>query len=64
MIGSFALVFWIQYLDKNYNKKSKFDKFKIPIITAALVGFIGEIYQKQEVSNNLNQEIFTDIPNF
>ncbi len=64
MIGSFALVFWIQFMDKNYNKKSKFDKFKIPVITAALVGLIGEFLGNEKPCNNINQEIFTEIPKF
>ncbi len=63
MLGSFILVFWIQSLDKNLNKKSKFDRLKFPIVTAALVGLMSEYLPKLEKCN-VPQEIFTEIPNF
>jgi len=64
MIGSFILIFWIQSMDKNIKKKSKFDRFKFPIITAALIGLISEYIPQSQEYSPVQQQIFTEIPNF
>lgn len=65
MIGSFALVYWLQFCDKNFKNKSKFDKLKLPIVTSALVGLVSLISSDNGVKKNIvNQDIFTDMANF
>ena len=65
MIGSFIVVYWIQFFDKNFKNKSKFDKLKLPIITSALVGLVSLISTENSIEKKIvNQDIFTEIPNF
>lgn len=65
MIGSFIVVYWIQFCDKNFKNKSKFDKLKLPIITSALVGLVSLISTENSIEKKIvNQDIFTEIPNF
>ena len=69
MIGSFCLIYWLQSLDKNFNKKTKFDKFKIPILASALIGLISQTCSNSSInliSNKIanNQEIFTEVADF
>ena len=68
MIITFSLVCWLQSTDKNFKKKSKFDKLKLPILTASIVGLLSQYICEKGVSNikNIatNQEIFTEVPNF
>ena len=65
MVGSFALVYWLQFCDKNFKNKSKFDKLKLPIVTSALVGLVSLISSDNIVKKNIvNQDIFTDMANF
>ena len=63
MIVTFAFVFFLQINEKNFNKKSKFDKLKIPIISSSMVGLIS-YYIKKPNENCDNQRIFTEGPNF
>lgn len=65
MIGSCVLVYWLQFCDKNFKNKSKFDKLKLPIVTSALVGLVSLISCDNGVKKNIvNQDIFTDMANF
>ena len=65
IIGSCALVYWLQFCDKNFKNKSKFDKIKLPLITTALVGLVSLISNEPIPKKNIvNQEIFTEIANF
>ena len=64
MIVTFAFVFFLQINEKNFNKKSKFDKFKIPIISSSMVGLISYYVQNPKCKNNYSQQIFTEGPNF
>ena len=65
IIGSCALVYWLQFCDKNFKNKSKFDKLKLPIITSALVGLVSLISTENSIEKKIvNQDIFTEIPNF
>ena len=65
MIVTFSVVYWIQFCDKNFKNKSKFDKIKLPLITTALVGLVSLISNEPIPKKNIvNQEIFTEIANF
>lgn len=65
MIFTFVLIYFIQSMDKNFKKKCKFDKFKLPILSSAIVGLIAQyscdITPGRKV---ISQDIFTEIPNF
>lgn len=72
MIGTFVLVYLIQSMDKKYknklNTKNIFDKFKIPLLAASIVGLSTEYFFETNVSSVstpvLHQDIFTEVPNF
>ena len=66
MLASFLLVCWIQHNDKNHYKKTKFDRFKLPILTSALIGLISNYVCENNDNNSdlITQKIFTEIPNF
>ena len=67
MVGTFALIYCIQSTDKNFKKKSKFDKLKFPILSGAIVGLVSQYLCENNVKGrNLigSQDIFTEIPNF
>ena len=72
MTGTFVLVYLIQCMDKKYKNKlttkNMFDKFKIPLLAAAIVGLSTEyLFESNTYSASspaLNQDIFTEVPNF
>ena len=70
MFGTFVLIYWFQSIDKSFNKKNNFEKFKIPVISSALVGLISQyICDPTSISDIIssqsnNQEIFTEVPDF
>ena len=76
MMGTFILVYLIQSMDKKYinsskNKKSYvniFNRFKMPLLAAAIVGLSTEyLFDDQLYTNSspaFNQDIFTEVPNF
>jgi len=68
MVGTFVLIYWFQSIDKSFNKKNNFEKFKIPVLSSALVGLISQYicgYTDLEfISSHSNQEIFTEVANF
>lgn len=71
MIGTFFLIYWLQSMDKNFNKKNKFDKYKIPVISSALIGLISHyVCESNSISDIIgsnsskSQEIFTEVPDF
>ena len=69
MFGTFVLIYWFQSQDKNFSKKNKFEKFKIPIISTALVGLISYYTCDSTPISNIigshsNQEIFTEVADF
>ena len=70
MVGTFFLIFWLQSMDKNFNKKNNFDKYKIPVISSAIVGLISHYVCDTKSITNLigntsqSQEIFTEVPDF
>ena len=69
MFGTFVLIYWFQYIDKSFNKKNNFEKFKIPVLSSAIVGLIsqyicGYTYGSQFINPHSNQEIFTEVASF
>ena len=69
MFGTFVLIYWFQSIDKNFNKKNNFEKFKIPVLSSALVGLISQYICNSSsvsdfVSSHSNQEIFTEVADF
>ncbi len=67
MISTFVLIYFIQTTDKNFKKKSKFDKFKFPLLSSAIVGLISQYLcdNNDKIKNNIgNQDIFTEIADF
>ena len=69
MFGTFVLIYWLQSIDKHFNKKNKFEKFKIPVLSCALVGLISQyLCNSTSVSEFTKtrpiQEIFTEVPDF
>lgn len=72
MIGTFVLVYMLQYMDKKFKNKTLrnnfFDVTKIPLLTSAIVGLstlyiFDEDYHNSSSPANI-QEIFTEVPNF
>ena len=69
MFGTFVLIYWLQSIDKNFNKKNNFEKFKIPVLSSALVGLISQYlcnstYVSEFTMVPPTQEIFTEVANF
>ena len=65
MFSTFVLIYGIQSMDKNFKKKSRFDRFKLPILSSAIVGLIAQYSCEQLPSkSSVTQDIFTEIPNF
>lgn len=69
MVGSFLLIYWLQSLDKNFNKKNFFDKFKIPVLVSAIIGIVSQTISNNNASCSINsiginQDIFTEVPDF
>ena len=69
MFGTFVLIYWFQSQDKSFNKKNNFEKFKIPVLSTALVGLISlYVCEPTSISNIIgshsNQEIFTEVADF
>ena len=69
MIVTFGVVYWLQSLDKNFKNKKMFDKFKLPVLTSAIVGLVSNYYSSSKTLNfgeaSANtQEIFTEMANF
>ena len=70
MIGTFVIILWLQSIDKNFKKKSNFDKFKIPILASSLVGIIAEFMCDSKIKTKISiggieqQDIFTEVANF
>ena len=69
MIGTFCLIYWLQSMDKNFNKKKNFDKFKFPILSSSIVGLIAKYFcESKNIGSSFktanNQEIFTEVPDF
>jgi hypothetical protein len=62
MCFSFIFTYWLQRFDNNYKNKTNFDKFKLSIVVACLIG----IFMLQNIKNtsNFNYEILTEVPNF
>ena len=69
MAGSFLLIYWLQSLDKNFNKKTVFDKFKIPVLVSALIGIVSQTISNNNITCStssiaIHQDIFTEVPDF
>ena len=69
MFGTFVLIYWFQSQDKNFSKKNNFEKYKIPVISTALVGLISYYTCDSDSISNIigshsNQEIFTEVADF
>ena len=67
MIGSFLLIYWLQSLDKNFNKKTLFDKFKIPVLVSAIIGIASQSISSNNITcstSSIHQDIFTEVPDF
>lgn len=69
MLVTFGIVYWLQSLDKNFKNKKNFDKFKLPILTSAIVGLVSNYYSTEKMidlgdTNANTQEIFTEMANF
>ena len=67
MIATFGLIYCIQTADKNFKKKSTFDKLKFPILSASIVGLISQHLCENNTKSHNNigiQDIFTEVPNF
>ena len=69
MIVTFILIYWLQTFEKEFNKKNKFDRFKLPILAMSLVGLLSSFIFENKDQSNINnviscQEIFTEVARF
>ena len=69
MIVTFGVIYWLQSLDKNFKNKKMFDKFKLPILSSAIVGLVSNYYLNSKPvrlsdANASTHEIFTEMANF
>ena len=69
IIVTFIIVYWLQSQDKYFNKKSSFDKYKLPVLSSSIVGLIinyvcETISEAKRISSTPNIDVFTEIPDF
>lgn len=67
MVATFGLIYCIQSTDKNFKKKSQFDKIKFPILSSAIVGLISQHFCENNIRNGSSigsQDIFTEVADF
>jgi len=68
MAGTFILIYMLQLLDTKYKNKSYkyniFNKTKIPLLAAAIVGLTTQYICEPKKLSTVTQDIFTEIPNF